>query len=45
MLLKAGIAGLDDAGGALPRVAYSTGSKPGALALLPGRGFDDVCCA
>ena len=31
MLLKAGIAGLDDAGGALPRVAYSTGSKPGLM--------------
>ena len=31
MLLKVGGAGLDDAGGALPRVACSTGSKPGLM--------------
>jgi hypothetical protein len=45
MLLKAGSAGLDGAGCVWARVARSTGSKPGALALLPGCGFDDVCCA
>jgi hypothetical protein len=31
MLLKVGGAGLDDAGGALSRVACSTGSKPGLM--------------
>ena len=45
MLLKAGVAGLDDADCARTRIACSTGSKPGALALLPGCGCDDVCCA
>jgi hypothetical protein len=45
MLLKAGVAGLDDADCARTRITCSTGSKPGALALLPGCGCDDVCCA
>ena len=45
MLLKAGAGGLDDAGRARARILCSTGSKPGALALLPGCSCVDVCCA
>ena len=45
MLLKAGVGGLDDADCARARILCSTGFKPGALALLPGCGCDDVCCA
>jgi hypothetical protein len=45
MLLKAGAAGFDDAACVRTRIVCSTGSKPGALALLRGCGFDDVCCA
>ena len=39
MLLKAGVAGFDDADCARAWITCSTGSKPGALALLPGPGF------
>ena len=45
MLLKAGAGGLDDAGCVRARILCSTGSKPGALELLPGCGCDDVRCA
>lgn len=44
MLLKAGAAGLDDAGCVRARIACGTGSTPWVLALLLGCGCDDVCC-